>query len=98
MAARIEQRLGPIDAGRGSLVDSGRLMVAAGAGGIAFVGTKFGVLKSIPGIGPVPAAAVTILLGLFLAGGLGQRGTWAEVLNGVGIGLVALGALELAQA
>lgn len=75
-----------------------RIAVAAGAGGIAFLGTKYGVLKSIPGIGPVPAAAVTILLGLFLAGGIGQGGTTGELISGVGIGLVALGALELAQA
>jgi hypothetical protein len=79
-------------------VNQRNLAVAVGAGGIAYVGTKFGVLKSIPGIGPVPAAAVTILLGLFLAGGLGQRGDIEAVLSGAGIGLVALGALELAQA
>jgi hypothetical protein len=80
------------------MFDEGRVLVALGAGGIAFLGTKFGVLKSIPGIGPVPAAAVTILLGLFLSGGLGQRGSTADIVHGIGVGLVALGALEIAQA
>lgn len=80
-------------------MDERKLVVAGGAGLVAFAGTKFGVLKSIPGIGPVPAAVVTILLGLFLASGqLGRSGTSGGVIEGVGIGLVAIGALELAGA
>jgi hypothetical protein len=80
-------------------MDERKLIVAGGAGLVAFAGSRFGVLKAIPGIGPVPAAAVTILLGLFLASGsLGRSGNSGAVIEGVGIGLVAIGALELAGA
>lgn len=75
-----------------------KLVVAAGAGVVAFAGTRFGVLKAIPGIGPVPAAAVTILVGLALASWVERPGTAGALIEGIGIGLVAIGALELATA
>lgn len=77
-------------------MDDRRIIVAVGAGAVAFAGAKYGVLKQIPGLGPVPAAAVTILLGLFLAGFIQKPGTIGAVIEGAGIGLVAIGALELA--
>ena len=79
-------------------MDERKLVVAAGAGVVAFAGTKFGVLKAVPGIGPVPAAAVTILVGLALASFVSRPGTAGALLEGVGIGLVAIGALEIASA
>lgn len=75
-----------------------RLVVAAAAGGIAFLGSKYGVLKQIPGLGPVPAAAVTIGLGIVLSSFIERPGTIGAALEGVGYGLVAIGALELAGA
>ena len=77
-------------------MDERRVIVAAGAGLVAFAGTKYGVLKMIPAIGPVPAAAATIALGLVLAAWVQKAGTTGAVIEGVGIGLVAVGALELA--
>lgn len=79
-------------------MDERRVIVAAGAGLIAFAGTKYGVLKLIPAVGPVPAAAATIILGLFLSAYMTKAGTTGAVLEGIGIGLVAIGALELAAA
>ena len=103
--ARIEDRLAPDGpavpdgSSRGSIMDQRKLVVAGGAGLVAFAGARLGVLKSIPGVGPVPAAAVTILLGLFLASGtIGRAGMAGGVIEGAGIGLVAIGALELAGA
>lgn len=83
---------------RGSLMDDRRIVVAAGAGAVAFVGARYAVLKQIPAIGPVPAAAVTILAGLLLAGWVTRPGTVGALIEGAGIGLVAIGALELAGA
>jgi len=79
-------------------MDERKVIVAAGAGLVAFAGTKYGVLKMIPSIGPVPAAAATIVLGLVLAAWVQKAGTTGAILEGVGIGLVAVGALELAAA
>jgi hypothetical protein len=79
-------------------MDERKVIVAAGAGLVAFAGTKYGVLKMIPAIGPVPAAAATIVLGLVLAAWVQKAGTTGAILEGVGIGLVAVGALELAAA
>lgn len=75
-----------------------KVIVAAGAGAVAFAGTKYGVLKQIPGLGPVPAAAVTILIGIVLSSWVEKPGTTGALLEGVGIGLVAIGALEIASA
>jgi len=75
-----------------------RIVVAAGAGVVTFVGAKYGVLKQIPGIGPVPAAAVTIVLGVALAAFVEKPGTLGGLIEGAGYGLVAVGALELAGA
>lgn len=74
------------------------VVIAAGAGVVAFAGSKYGVLKSIPGLGPVPAAAVTIALGILLSSFVQRPGTLGAVIEGVGYGLVAVGALELAGA
>ena len=79
-------------------MDERRMIVAVGAGAIAFVGAKYGLLKQIPGIGPVPAAAVTILVGVALLSFGPKGGTSGAIIEGAGIGLVALGALELASA
>jgi hypothetical protein len=79
-------------------MDERRLIVAAGAGLVAFAGTKYGVLKMIPAVGPIPAAAATIVLGLVLASWVNKAGNTGAVIEGVGIGLVAIGALELATA
>ena len=79
-------------------MDERRVIVAAGAGLVAFAGTKYGVVKMIPGLGPVPAAAVTVLLGLVLAAYIDKAGTSGAIIEGIGIGLVAIGALELAAA
>lgn len=80
-------------------MDERKIIVAAGAGAVAFVGAKYGILKQIPGLGPVPAAAVTIIIGLALASGVIRvNGTLGAVVEGAGIGLVAIGALELAGA
>jgi hypothetical protein len=73
-----------------------RIVVAAAAGGVAFAGSRFGVLKQIPGLGPVPAAAVTIALGVVLAAFVDKGGTLGAVVEGAGYGLIAVGALELA--
>lgn len=87
----------PAGSTRGPLVDNRKIIVTAGAGAVAFVGAKYAVLKSIPPIGPVPAAAVTIVLGLALASGtLRVNGDLGALIEGAGIGLVAIGALELA--
>jgi hypothetical protein len=74
------------------------VIIGVGAGLVAFGGSKYGVLKQIPGLGPVPAAAVTIALGLVLASFVERPGTLGAVIEGVGYGLVAVGALELAGA
>jgi hypothetical protein len=74
------------------------IVIGAGAGLVAFAGTKYGVLKQIPGLGPVPAAAITIALGLVVASFVERPGTLGAVIEGVGYGLVAVGALELAGA
>lgn len=79
-------------------MDERRVIVAAGAGLVAFAGTKYGLLKMIPAVGPVPAAAATIVLGLVLAAWVNKSGTTGAIIEGVGIGLVAVGALELAAA
>lgn len=79
-------------------MDDRKIVVAAGAGAVAFVGAKYAILKQIPALGPVPAAAVTILLGLFLASYVERPGTLGAIIEGAGIGLVAVGALELAGA
>jgi hypothetical protein len=75
-----------------------RVVVAAGAGIVVFLGAKFGVLKQIPGIGPVPAAVVTIALGVAIAAFLDRPGTIGGLIEGGGYGLVGVGALELAGA
>jgi hypothetical protein len=74
------------------------VIIAGGAGLVAFAGTKYGVLKAIPGLGPVPAAAVTIALGVLLASFVQRPGTLGAVIEGVGYGLVTVGAIELAGA
>ena len=79
-------------------MDERRVIVAAGAGLVAFAGTKYGVTKMIPNVGPVPAAAATIVLGLVLAAWIDKPGTSGAIIEGIGIGLVAIGALELAAA
>ena len=79
-------------------MDERKVIVAAGAGLVAFAGTKYGVLKMIPSLGPVPAAGATIVIGLVLAAYVNKAGTTGAILEGVGIGLVAVGALELAAA
>ncbi len=104
--ARIESILSPVSPApsgassgrRGFGVNERKVIVAVAAGGIAFAGSKYGVLKQIPGLGPVPAAAVTIALGIFLAAFIERPGTLGAVVEGVGYGLVAVGALELAGA
>jgi hypothetical protein len=103
--ARIESTLAPERApdrgdptARGLNVNERKVIIAAGAGIVTFAGTKFGVLKQIPGIGPVPAAAVTIALGIVLASFIERPGTMGAIVEGVGYGLVAVGALELAGA
>ena len=75
-----------------------KVIIAACAGLVTFAGTKYGVLKQIPGLGPVPAAAVTIALGVLLAAFIERPGTTGAILEGVGYGLVAVGALEIAGA
>ena len=79
-------------------MDERRVMVAAGAGLVAFAGTKYGLLKMIPSLGPVPASAATIILGLVLAAWVNKAGTTGAVIEGVGYGLIAVGAFELAAA
>jgi hypothetical protein len=104
--ARIESRLPPDSAPDGGAprvrglhgMNERNVIIAAGTGLIAFGGTKYGVLKQIPGLGPVPAAAVTIALGIVLSSVIERPGTLGAVLTGVGYGLVAVGALELAGA
>jgi hypothetical protein len=104
---RIESTLGDVvgqghnsNPGRGGIhtVNERRVIIAAGAGLVTFAGTKYGVLKQIPGIGPVPAAVVTIALGVALAAYVEKAGTVGALIEGVGYGLVAIGALELAGA
>lgn len=103
---RIESRLTPASPApsgaehhkRGASVNERHVIIAAGAGLVTFAGTKYGVLKQIPGIGPVPAAVVTIALGVALAAFIEKPGTLGAVVEGVGYGLVAIGALELAGA
>jgi hypothetical protein len=75
-----------------------RIVVAVGAGIVTFVGARFGVLKQIPTVGPVPAAVVTIGLGLAVVAFLDRPGTGGAIIEGAGYGLVAVGALELATA
>ena len=75
-----------------------RVMVAAAAGLTAFAGTKFGLIKMIPAIGPVPAAAATIAICVLLSAWVSKSGTMGAALEGIGYGLVAVGALELAAA
>ena len=79
-------------------MNENRIVTAVGAGAVAFAGAKYGVLKQIPGLGPVPAAGVTIILGLVLAGWVSGRasGTVGALVEGVGYGLVAVGAFEIA--
>ena len=79
-------------------MDERRLMVAAAAGLTAYAGTKYGILKMIPAVGPVPAAAATIVVGIVLAAWVEKSGTAGALIEGVGVGLVTIGALELATA
>ena len=72
-----------------------RLMVAGAAGVAAFAATKYGVLKMIPAVGPVPSAVAAIILGLAITGWVEKSGTLGAAIEGVGIALVVAGALEL---
>ena len=80
------------------IVNEQRVMVAAAAGLTAFAGTRFGLIKMIPAIGPIPAAAATIAVGVLLCAWVSKAGTVGAALEGIGYGLVAVGALELAAA
>jgi hypothetical protein len=72
-----------------------RVIIAGGVAAGVFVSSKFGLLKLIPSIGPVPAPIATIAVGVLLSAWLAKDGTVGAVIEGVGYGLVAIGVAEL---
>ena len=76
--------------------DDTKLVTAAAAGATAWAGTRYGLTSMIPGVGPVTAPIATVILGVILAAGGFGSGTIGNVVEGVGYGLVTIGALELA--
>lgn len=75
--------------------DDSKLVVLASAGLTAWAGTRYGLTAMIPAVGPVGAPIATIALGVVLVTMLRAGGTLGQVVEGVGYGLVAVGALEL---
>lgn len=73
-----------------------QLVTLAAAGVTAWGGTSWGLTQMIPAVGPVGAPIATIALGAILVMMNPASGTVGKVVEGVGFGLVAIGALELA--
>ncbi len=64
--------------------------------GVATAGTVIALRKAgiaIPALGPLSSPIVSILLGFVLAGVVDGGGTTGDVVEGIGYGLIAAGAL-----
>ena len=69
-----------------------REVVVGAAAAVTVIGVKrIGV--PIPALGPLSSPMVAILLGFVLAGMVDGGGTGGDVIEGVGYGLIAYGAL-----
>jgi hypothetical protein len=65
--------------------------------GVATAGTVIALRRSglaIPALGPLSSPVVTILLGFVLAGVVDGSGTGGDVIEGIGYGLIAAGAIS----
>lgn len=72
-----------------------RATIAVATGVTVYAGTKTGALGLIPSLGPVSAPLAAIILGFVIATMGGKGGLAGDVIQGVGYGLVGVGALEL---
>lgn len=72
-----------------------RVLVAAGVAAGVFAASRFGLVKLIPAIGPIPPAIATIALGVVISGWLAKDGTLGAVVEGAGYGLIAIGVAEI---
>ena len=71
------------------------VILGASAAVTTFVGVRYGIVGRVPAIGPASGGIVLLLIGVALAAMVDGGGTGGEVITGVGIGLMATGALAL---
>ena len=65
--------------------------------GVATAGAVIALRRSgiaVPALGPLSSPVVTILLGFVLAGVVDGSGTGGDIIEGIGYGLIAAGALS----
>lgn len=77
-------------------INESHAVIAVAAGATAFAGTKFGLIGLVPSLGPVSEPLVLIALGAVLSTVIGGEGTTGDIIEGVGYGLITVGALALA--
>ena len=71
------------------------ILVAAATGVTAALAVKHGLLARIPAVGPISPPIGAIVIGLALSSFVDMSGTGGDVLEGVGYGLIAAGAIAL---
>jgi hypothetical protein len=71
------------------------VLIGATTGVTAFLLIKQGWVARVPALGPASGPIVAILAGIVLAGMVDGGGTGGDILEGVGYGLIAAGAVNL---
>ena len=71
------------------------ILVAAGAGVTAALAVKLGLLARIPAVGPITPPIGAIVIGVALSAFVDLSGSAGDVVEGVGYGLIAAGAIAL---
>lgn len=71
------------------------VLIGATTGVTAFLLLKQGWVGRIPALGPASGPIVAILAGIALAGMVDGSGTGGDIIDGVGYGLIAAGAVNL---